>query len=632
MEGTGLRTGEPSGRQLNAADDWRAIALAGNAVVLAIVGVLLCAQATLFDPPAWRDRSTRTEGARTSAGEGATVRPLLLIVVDALRDDTSRSAALMPALAALAERGQRETAEIDLPLPSTIGAIETIVEGVPPPPSAALGDFGAAPAAAGGWLERLVGRGGSAFVAGPDLWTERYGRWFAGSWTEAGMPTSRSDERVAAAARQALTGSSPTLVIAHLAETDAVAHRHGAGSREWWAAVRRADAHIEALVEAAGERAVIVLADHGTTLRGGHAGGERVVRRVPLVAAGFAVPPPGDAATSARPCELVSAALFHGAGCLGVDERRARDVARPYAIVVVLALLLGAVGTLRAVAVLSRRAVPGFVVSAAVWAALAASVPGRADVGAAIAVLSLGACGAFGTARHRLLAPAATAPGAVVHGTATLVGTVACGALLALMARTWAGWTADAAAGLALPWLLVAAGAALGGGFAASRVARPEAAAVTLAAVIALAVHLGGETLSLSSVDVRLAHRAAGLVSGPGGIVLAVPVALARLLLPIAFALLGYRLGRRARSRVSTAVPAHGVAFAQAFALCQTGAVAVYAFMLVSNGSFGEGSLPPAAAGLGGLLRELLTSCAVAGTLAVLAYRAGASRAEPAAA
>ena len=106
-----------------------------------------------------------------------------------------------------------------------------------------------------------------------------------------------------------------------------------------------------------------------------------------------------------------------------------------------------------------------------------------------------------------------------------------------------------------------------------------------------------------------------------GGILLAVPIALARLALPFAFVLAGYRLGRTARRAEAQVEASRTLALATAFAACQLGAVAVYAALMLPGAAGAGAALPAAAAGLGGLLRELLTACLVSGALAAFAYR-----------
>ena len=270
----------------------RAIALVGNAVALALIGSLLLSGPRLFGPPSAPAATFPVAPlAPPAADVAADVAPdgpgLLLVVLDALRADTARDADAMPTLVALADGGVGTTWWVDLLVPSTIGALERLVEGRAPPAVAALRDFGAAPAARGGWLERVVDAGGETFVAGPDLWTERYGAWITDAHAEAGLPNAVSDVRIAGAARRALAGDAPRVVVAHFGELDSVAHRHGAAGPEWRAAARRVDARLADVLDAvADERRVVVLADHGVTRRGGHAGGERVVRDAPLVVAG----------------------------------------------------------------------------------------------------------------------------------------------------------------------------------------------------------------------------------------------------------------------------------------------------------------------------------------------------------
>ena len=149
-------------------------------------------------------------------------------------------------------------------------------------------------------------------------------------------------------------------------------------------------------------------------------------------------------------------------------------------------------------------------------------------------------------------------------------------------------------------------------------------------------MHVGGETLSLSSVDVGLAHRVAALAPGPEGIALAAPLALLRLVLPVVAVLAGVAFGRRYRrggERGGECADRHGgagiarrderaVAFAGSFALCLLGAATVHAACL-GHAVDSASALPLAAAGLGGLLRGAVTGALV---FVVLALRGAGAR------
>ena len=673
----------------------RAIALIGNTVALTLLGLLLLQHERLWGERSVREPSPATGPARAAAPDtpaprvsgdapsdgGASVTPLLVVVIDALRDDTARDAALMPNLALLAEGGRRALWWVDLLLPSTIGALERIVEGEAPPPVAALRDFAARPARHGGWLEEARERGARVVVAGPDLWHERYGAWIDAGRGEAGMPTASSDRRVTASARRALEGrergsaaaasaaldtsgpgpagtrvgrahAPPELVVAHLAELDAVAHRHGAGAdvEAWRAAARRVDARLgELLASAPPGRAVVVLADHGTTRRGGHAGGEAVVRRAPLVAARM---PHGLPST--RDCDfvdphrLVRAVLFGSGEDSLVGEPsghrrlcttvRAGRESPPLVTVAATALLVVAgFGALATTVSLARDGAPGFLASATLWTAIGAAALARPLLAAALAGTALASLAALGLARRRPAAPAARAARAG-RGLASLapaplvvvplLGAAASGAVLACVAIAVAGRGADVSldGADALPVLAVLVGFA--GGVLAARPRSPHAAGIALAVAIACAVHAGGETVSLSSVDVRLAHRVAGSASGVPGVLLALPVALSRLVLPIVAVLAAWLLASRRAACGRDEATRRALDVATSFAACQLGAGALFALSLAWPSEAATlAALPSAASGLGGLLRECVTTCLVFAALVLGGDRVTSSRA-----
>ena len=261
----------------------RRIAVAGNAVALALLAMVLANAGVLLggtDPP-----SNPHSLTPSPAGRGG---KMLLVVVDALRNDSSLDPALMPNLTQLARDGGRGTARVESWIPSTVAGIRSIVEGRVPPPASFLQDFGASRSRDRGIFAVLKAAGRRSFAAGPRLWTDLYGPWLAGGAAEPAI--GGDDGRLLRSGLDALAGGYD-LVAVHLSDPDDAAHLHGGRSREYAAAVHRADAALGQLIARAGPGGtVLVTSDHGVTAQGGHAGPEPDVVTVPVVVRGPGLP------------------------------------------------------------------------------------------------------------------------------------------------------------------------------------------------------------------------------------------------------------------------------------------------------------------------------------------------------
>ncbi|HEV7302305.1 MAG TPA: alkaline phosphatase family protein [Tepidisphaeraceae bacterium] len=211
-----------------------------------------------------------------------------LVVIDALRLDAARDPARMPNLHALAERHAWGIARVEAAVPSTIAGITTFITGRVPGPTSFLLDFGAPVAADGGVLQAFRDSGRDTFVAGPRLWHDRYRPWISRSHL-----TNRigDDDGILSAGLAAIADARNDLVIIHLSQGDEVAHLFGATSANYAAFVARADASVARIAAIAPpDMAVVVASDHGVTDFGGHAGPEDAVRNTPLVAWGPGLP------------------------------------------------------------------------------------------------------------------------------------------------------------------------------------------------------------------------------------------------------------------------------------------------------------------------------------------------------
>lgn len=478
----------------------RRIAAAGNAAALVLLAVVLAWRAVLFGP---------STSPLPSPGPPLHPGRVLLVVIDALRVDRSLDPELMPHLNRLAAEGRRGTAVVESWVPSTVAGIRTLVEGVVPPPASFLEDFGTTRSKDGGIFTAFR----HPFVAGASLWQDLYGPWLTG--TEPVSTFSGDDDRVLGAGLAAL-GRDHDLVVVHLGEPDAAAHRHGASSSEYAASLARSDAALGRLLAKAGPgTAVLVTSDHGVTERGGHAGPEPDVRQTPVVARGLPGLPAGGTIRQSDIPRLL----------LGRPLPAPRGPSRPARRVPLLLTVLALAGCL----LLARR-LPGLEsrwppagLNAALWIALALAVLGLSAAALAVALAAL-AVFAF----RPLIERASALPALIV---ALHVGLLAGGLRLA--------------DGLSAPGRLPLLGVCLLG-VGAGLALRPTLLAGGAAGLVpAVLTRFLGETASLSTLDVRLAFQ---VVDGPLGLPGAVGVVvLLQALPPLAVALGASRhLGRAA--------------------------------------------------------------------------------------
>ncbi|HEV2845665.1 MAG TPA: hypothetical protein VG477_12515, partial [Thermoanaerobaculia bacterium] len=159
----------------------RRIAAAGNTAAVALLAMVYAHGPALLG---------RTQASPVPA-MGDPKGRVLLVVIDALREDRSRDPRLMPNLNRLEGRG---TARVESWIPSTVAGIRTIAEGTVPPPASFLQDFGASRSQNGGIFAAAKGAGLRTFAAGPRLWEDLYGPWLDGAFSV--TTVSADDERV----------------------------------------------------------------------------------------------------------------------------------------------------------------------------------------------------------------------------------------------------------------------------------------------------------------------------------------------------------------------------------------------------------------------------------------------------
>ncbi|RYD68016.1 MAG: hypothetical protein EOP84_30180, partial [Verrucomicrobiaceae bacterium] len=110
-----------------------------------------------------------------------------------------------------------------------------------------------------------------------------YGSWLSGSLSVFGL--ARDDPSVLRASRAACADPQWKLIITHFCRPDVAAHLHGANSRQYQESLAWCDRALGELIQAAGKDTLIVVtSDHGVTSAGGHAGAEPDVLNTPLIA------------------------------------------------------------------------------------------------------------------------------------------------------------------------------------------------------------------------------------------------------------------------------------------------------------------------------------------------------------
>jgi len=224
------------------------------------------------------------------SGSALTER-VVLVVVDGLRVDTSRTMATLNRLRTQGADLTATTGEPSLSLPgwTVIGS----------------GAYQEISAVTTNWYEGAVQvdnifaqakRKGltTALVGGPG-WKQLFGQWldFPEPIEEpeayGDLPgVQRTDEGITARALALLQGKKPNLLLVHWHGPDYAGHSWGGASKQYQDDVQHIDGQLAQLVNALdlSTTTLIVTADHGHIDAGGHGGWEPVVKQVPLVLVG----------------------------------------------------------------------------------------------------------------------------------------------------------------------------------------------------------------------------------------------------------------------------------------------------------------------------------------------------------
>ena len=240
-------------------------------------------------------------GAGPTRVEAPLTDRVVIVVVDALREDTAFDPSIMPAFNSVADRGASGVS-ITPPMTLTTISVLDLGTGMTPGISWSLKNFDAEPFEDESLLSLLGETGAKVALLGDASWTQLFGRYAEttlsipdrGFYKGADDDMIGTDVQVFDEAEQVLADPSYDVVVIHVVGTDKAAHRNGAhrrepdGSLSFYA--RRAaavDARIARLLERFGDRGTwLLLADHGVNRSGNHGGGEEEARRAPFAMAG----------------------------------------------------------------------------------------------------------------------------------------------------------------------------------------------------------------------------------------------------------------------------------------------------------------------------------------------------------
>jgi Type I phosphodiesterase / nucleotide pyrophosphatase len=225
------------------------------------------------------------------APEPAVAGRVVLIIVDGMRDDVSRSS--MPAVETLRAHGGSFT--LTVPQPSlSFPNWTTILTGASPQVSGVTTNWYASRELAPTLVDVARSAGVNVVVAGPTDFTKLFG-------IKPGRGVSLRDPSESDYVSGTLIDdtlrlskeTSPALIIVHLPDLDTAGHDSGGASEHYRDVASQIDTDIGRLVlgmQGTGT-AFIITADHGHTDSGGHGGWEPSVLHVPAVFSGDGVRP-----------------------------------------------------------------------------------------------------------------------------------------------------------------------------------------------------------------------------------------------------------------------------------------------------------------------------------------------------
>ncbi len=240
------------------------------------------------------------EGAAPGPPTTPVAQRVVVVVVDALRDDTSRQ---MPALERLRQAGADLPSYTGMPSLSLPG-YTTLGTGAYPDLSGVLTNWYENPVRVDSLFAQARQAGRRTALVTMSSWETLYGPWvdyvWVASWPEEHdlSQVAQTTEDLGREALRVLREEEVSLLYVHLGETDEVGHAFGGTSPEYLEAAQHVDAQVARIADELdwSRDTLILTADHGMTAGrrtygGGHGGYEEVCRRVPVVMVGRGIAP-----------------------------------------------------------------------------------------------------------------------------------------------------------------------------------------------------------------------------------------------------------------------------------------------------------------------------------------------------
>jgi Type I phosphodiesterase / nucleotide pyrophosphatase len=221
------------------------------------------------------------------------VPQVVLVVVDGLREDASRS---MPTLERL--RAQGASATVSVPFPSPQTALTTLLTGATAEINdAVLVETGAShirPIGLESLFTTVRHANLNAALATQARWQDLVpSQLLSESYFAQDEDPAVVDRRANDTAISFLSNFAPNFLLVHYSLPDTTAQRYGATGEEYRQAVFHTDQLLAQLIAAMDLRqaVVVVTSSYGQADRGGHTGSEPAVNRVPLVLSGMHIKP-----------------------------------------------------------------------------------------------------------------------------------------------------------------------------------------------------------------------------------------------------------------------------------------------------------------------------------------------------
>lgn len=266
---------------------------------------------------AWNGLTAFSTRLDAPLSPGATGTPLtnrlLIILLDGLRADT---AAGMPELQKIAARGAQGVAIAGVPSYSK-ATMASIVTGAYHDVHGIATNHQKGPLRVDNIFALARERGITTAMVQDNSGVKLYTQFLdIPAYTRYSEYEESADDDVVGKAKQVIADSKdkPLLLWVHFSAIDHAGHQHGGNSPQYLQVAANTDNRLAQVVkawfDASPDATVIVTADHGHRLEGGHGGDENEVCQVPLVLAGKGIKPGSIAAQSQRAIATTASLLL----------------------------------------------------------------------------------------------------------------------------------------------------------------------------------------------------------------------------------------------------------------------------------------------------------------------------------